>query len=43
MNIIIITLKCVSILSTEKELPFGSVCSSVPALGEPVGVYLLET
>lgn len=33
----------VSIMSTEKELPFSSMCSRVPAFGEPMGVHSLDT
>lgn len=36
-------LEFVSIMSTEKELPFSSMCSHVPAFREPMGVYLLDT
>lgn len=36
-------LEFVSIMSTEKELPFSSMCSHVPAFGEPMGVHLLDT
>lgn len=36
-------LEFVSIMSTEKELPFSSMCSRVPVFREPMGVHLLDT